>query len=563
MYAKDTEKNSENMVLVGSEDDFGGTVSSGERTLDNKNVVYEIYKPFTITNKIIIPTNKNTTIQSAVKSGQSAEITLQGNNSGFSSNDLGNSGKITMNNLAIIGDDSSGGRSGKFLDFQSASGQFSSVNLRDCAITNVKDLGVVKNTTFTASSCEMVSYEVGIVLDSLVSGVMSFCSFNGDVITDTSVSGLKHITLKGVFQLEFSFTSGIQVARDGECIWDIQPGISIPSIDVVGAGDKTLGSGSFFKTGISGSISSFSDSFMEPGVKTTVLATGHTLKNTEGVTLEDDAPLQYRGQFQISNVFDGLAFDIPVVFSGSGSGTGSWNNKSLTQTDPAIHFVSSGSIPDSTILGNMVWSKNSTETLLDKGLDGTIDSFSDAGSNQVLVNSIGHGLSNGDVVDLLDNSNYSGRYTIFDATTDSFKIASNFNGSGTASWEIGWAKVLGTTFSADSERISMTENNKLLCQFLKPSKLKISANMNVLRGTGFGTPIIEFCIFRNGKMLLLGNEKLIRTSSEIFSGASDIANLGINVTGEFFKDDIIQLFARNITNTSEIIVIDAAVIVSK
>ena len=69
MYAKDIEKNSENMILVGSEEDFGGTVSSGERTLENKDIVYEIYKPFIVTKKIIIPSNKNTTIQSAVKSG--------------------------------------------------------------------------------------------------------------------------------------------------------------------------------------------------------------------------------------------------------------------------------------------------------------------------------------------------------------------------------------------------------------------------------------------------------------------------------------------------------------
>ncbi len=63
-----------------------------------------------------------------------------------------------------------------------------------------------------------------------------------------------------------------------------------------------------------------------------------------------------------------------------------------------------------------------------------ISDFSDAGGGQVTVTSVGHGLSNGNEVKIINTANYDGEYTISNVLTDSFEITVTFVSTETGKW---------------------------------------------------------------------------------------------------------------------------------
>ncbi len=109
---------------------------------------------------------------------------------------------------------------------------------------------------------------------------------------------------------------------------------------------------------------------------------------------------------------------------------------------------------------------------------GSITIFADAGSGQITVTSVGHGLSENDLIVISDTTNYDGVYTITNVTTDTFEITATFVATETGTWtqgpairytgtdtyyfEIDWHSSFSVS-DANSTITTGTKQNGVLC----------------------------------------------------------------------------------------------------
>lgn len=69
------------------------------------------------------------------------------------------------------------------------------------------------------------------------------------------------------------------------------------------------------------------------------------------------------------------------------------------------------------------------------GSVGATSAFADGTGGTVLVTSVGHTLSNGDIITIMGSTNYNGVFVVADATTDTFKITDTWVADdGIATW---------------------------------------------------------------------------------------------------------------------------------
>lgn len=261
-----------------------------------------------------------------------------------------------------------------------------------------------------------------------------------------------------------------------------------------------------------------------------------SMQNVEAQPILGDSFLNidsatFTGRVQLSYV------ETRYVFGGTFFKAGS-----LDQTDPKVEARDCVPIPDSQTIGSLYMERNTTVTNPTiQGETGIITAFADAGGGQVTVTSAGHGLSNGDIVWLLDDT-YTGKYTISNVATDTFEITTTFSGTSTGSWETGWTKVAGTTYPMESERASMTDNNQITFTNLEEQKVTIHVATNPKNDGIAAAKDWEFAVMKND-VRIKGTLKLREMGNK--AGEGVIVATETVITGDYF-----EVYTRNISDTT-------------
>lgn len=215
---------------------------------------------------------------------------------------------------------------------------------------------------------------------------------------------------------------------------------------------------------------------------------------------------------------------------------------SLDQTDPKVEARDCVPISDSQTIGSLYMERNTTITNPTiKGETGTITAFADAGGGQITVTSAGHGLSNGAVVWLLDDT-YTGKYTISNVATDTFEITTTYSGTSTGTWETGWTKVAGTTYPMENERASMTGNNKITFANLEEQKVSIVVSTNPRNNLIAAAKDWEFAVMKND-VRVKGTLKYREMTDKAGEGA-------IVATESAISGDYFEVYTRNLSDTT-------------
>jgi len=220
---------------------------------------------------------------------------------------------------------------------------------------------------------------------------------------------------------------------------------------------------------------------------------------------------------------------------------------SLTQTSIFITAKNVFGFPESQTVGSCYMERNLTETVI--SVVGKTDNYT-AVSGSIFnppstITSAGHGLTNGETVWIVDDSeHYTGKYTISNVTVNTFEIAHDFFGTSTGSWETGWVKFAGTSIALEEEGAIMSNDNELT--FLNKEK---QAALLVLpynpENPVTVTNEVEFCVMKNDLRILgsLRFRELTKKAGEGF----------MSVTTTVENGDVFVPYCRNIENTDNII----------
>ncbi len=238
-----------------------------------------------------------------------------------------------------------------------------------------------------------------------------------------------------------------------------------------------------------------------------------------------------------------------------------FNSSGIDSTDPRMTANGNTGFADSDTFGSFLWSKNSTDTTISlQGRSGSITAIADAGGGLVTATtSASHNLTNGESVSISGNSGYDGYPTISNVTATTFDFTATFVATGTGDFTSGWTKLGGTTFAAENERASMTGNNQLTFTNLDPVEGIGHISLTILRGAGSATPTFGFAIFKNSAPLLEGGREVTAqadTNSTIPRSVNLMPPLMIE------EDDVFEVYGRNLTNTSNILIQDGQVTVN-
>ena len=236
------------------------------------------------------------------------------------------------------------------------------------------------------------------------------------------------------------------------------------------------------------------------------------------------------------------------------------------------------------------------------GADKTITAFADAGGGQVTVTSADHNIPSGNFVDITGTTNYNGNFQITNVTTDTFEITDTWvidDATGTINatvvnqtdpfvFAIGsrgadnpdsqiigaiafagnttstiivtantWVKVAGTTYELENERARQTADNEITFSNMELHKVKISLSLNVISGSGGGSPTFEFRILKNGSPLQVNGIDII-TKVDTSTSISRFA--AVLTTTSVIDGDVFVMESQNVTNTNNITVTDGTVI---
>jgi len=215
---------------------------------------------------------------------------------------------------------------------------------------------------------------------------------------------------------------------------------------------------------------------------------------------------------------------------------------SLDQTDHRVQTKTVAGIPDSQTISSMYMEHNDISTTITaKGEDGSFTAITDAGGGQVTVTSVGHGLSNGEIVWIID-SGYTGKYTISNVTTDTFEITVTYTGTATGEWETNWVKIVGTTYPGENERAEMTDDNEITFANLEQSNVSIIATIGAENSTVAAAKNWEFAVMKNNERIKGGHSEVQMTSI--------ISTISIVATSAVIGGDIFELYMRNMSDSS-------------
>lgn len=352
----------------------------------------------------------------------------------------------------------------------------------------------------------------------------------------------------------FSITDGNEISIDRTRIINVNPGI-ITGIDrfyfrniAIGNQKSTL---TIENIGIIGYING--SVWVNEGVIGDAYITfkGYgsiEIQNIEGVPVGGDSLFNFD-----SATFTGRAKvsfgEVKDIYGGI-----PFHANSLDQANPRIEFFSVIPIPDSQTIGSLYMERNTTVTdPAIQGETGTITAFADAGGGQVTVTSAGHGLGNGDVVWLIDDT-YTGKYTISNVATDTFEITATFTSTSTGTWETGWTKVVGTTYQMENERASMTDNNKITFANLEEQKVTIHVATNPKNDAIAAAKDWEFAVMKND-VRIKGSLKLREMGVKAGEGV-------ITATESAISGDYFEVYTRNISDsTTDMIMVNMSLVI--
>lgn len=238
------------------------------------------------------------------------------------------------------------------------------------------------------------------------------------------------------------------------------------------------------------------------------------------------------------------------------------------------------------------------------GVDKAITAFADAGGGQVTVTSANHNIPEGNFVDIGVTSpfDYVGNYQITNVTTDTFEITKTFLGTatgifnatavdqtnplvfvgsargvenpdsqiiGSLGWaantvatvidDANWTKVGGITYPKENERASQTDNNEITFTNLEEHKAKITLSLNVLSGSGGGSPTFEFRMIKNGSPIQLNGVDIV---TKVDTNTSIPRFAGLSATVTTIAGDVFGIEIKNDTNTNNGLVTDGTLIIN-
>ena len=238
------------------------------------------------------------------------------------------------------------------------------------------------------------------------------------------------------------------------------------------------------------------------------------------------------------------------------------------------------------------------------GEDKAITAFADAGGGQVTVTSANHNIPDGNFIDIGTTIpfDYAGNFKITNITTNTFEITTPFLGTATGIFNatvvdqtdprvfvlgargvdnpdsqiIGalafaanttatvipssntWVKVAGTTFELENERAGQTANNELTFTNMELHKVKVSLSLNVISGSGGGSPTFEFRMLKNGSPLQVNGVDIV-TKVDTNTATSRFA--AVLTTTTVIEGDVFTMEAQNVTNSNNITVTDGTMII--
>lgn len=230
-----------------------------------------------------------------------------------------------------------------------------------------------------------------------------------------------------------------------------------------------------------------------------------------------------------------------------------FGEETLTERSPNIEVLDVYGSPNSQEIGSLYMERNATVTNITAvGETGAITAFSDAGGGIVTVATVGHGLLDGATVWIIDDF-YTGKYVIFDKTTDTFNITATFNGTGTGKWETNWVKVAGTTFAMENERASMTNYNELTFTNIESFLGIVDLSTNPRNNSVSAVKDWEFAVMKNNKRLK-GCLKYRQMTNKAGEGNT-------MCTTSVVAGDVFEVFVRNILDTEDMVMENMSLII--
>jgi len=228
---------------------------------------------------------------------------------------------------------------------------------------------------------------------------------------------------------------------------------------------------------------------------------------------------------------------------------------SASQDETSIKFKSTGNqgVSDSHTIGSFYMERNTTDTVItDAGETGDFQSIADAGGGDVTVTSAGHGLSNGDVIWLIDDE-YTGKYTISSVTTNTFDITATWTETTSGTWETHWVKVAGTTIGLKNERASQTANNQLTFENLETQTSTISLTANSSNDGVASAKAWEIAIMQNGARLK--GSLITRQMTNVVMNSMAVSS------GDIVNGDVFEVYVRNVTDATNCIFVNMTLII--
>lgn len=121
-----------------------------------------------------------------------------------------------------------------------------------------------------------------------------------------------------------------------------------------------------------------------------------------------------------------------------------------------------------------------------------------------------------------------------------------------------YVKLAGTTFPVENERCSQTADNELTFINNDPVSKNLRCRLDVLRGSGSGTPTFEFRVLKNGSPIQVNS---LDITSKIVTNSNDSVNMVLDIPASVIDTDVFIIEGRNITNTSNILITDGTEII--
>ena len=226
---------------------------------------------------------------------------------------------------------------------------------------------------------------------------------------------------------------------------------------------------------------------------------------------------------------------------------------SKNQTELRINSNNVRGIPNSNIIGSFYMERNENDTAIaNVGETGAFTSVADAGGGKVTITSASHGLSNDDIVWIIDDE-YTGKYVISGVTTDTFDIVATWGETTTGTWETHWVKIEGTTLSLINERASMTDNNEITFSNLEAQVATIEFTANSENDGVAAAKDWEFAIMKNGARLK--GPLVTRQMTNV-----TVNSMGISAAS-IIAGDVFEAYVRNVLDTTDCIIVNMTLIV--